>query len=158
MSASSAAYSAPNSLNTSPPIVVESTPTLTFRAPPMRAASFDTAVAVRVAVPSRSRLPVRSASQTSSAFSKALPVRRLSVSRTLGMLPHWTIDTARPLSSVNRFGSGTRKSRGVPGVGGSAGNGACAMAVAATASNAATSRHVDRKAVILVTASPSSPG
>ena len=43
--------------------------------PPIRAACCEISAPLRVVVPSRIRLPVRSASQTSSAFSKALPVR-----------------------------------------------------------------------------------
>ena len=109
-------------------MVVVSPPTLTDSDPPIRAASSEICAAVLVVVPSRIRSPVRSASQTSSAFSKALPVRMLSVTRTFGMVPHCTSATWRPLSRVNRFGSGTLKSRGTPGFGGSAGNGASGFA------------------------------
>ena len=83
----------PYSLSTSPPIVVVSPPTLTASEPPIRAASSEICAAVRVAVPSRSRSPVRSASQTSSAFSKALPVRMVKVTRTFGIVPHCTSAT-----------------------------------------------------------------
>jgi hypothetical protein len=111
-------------------MVVESPPTLTVSEPPMRAASSETCAAVRVDVPSRTRSPVRSASQTSSAFSKALPVRMLNVTRAFGMVPHSTSATWRPLLKVNRLGSGTLKSRGTPAFGGSAGKGVAGLAAA----------------------------
>ena len=130
-SATSATICGPNSVSTSPPMVVESPPTLTVSEPPMRAASSEICAAVRVAVPSRIRSPVRSASQTSLAFSKALPVRMLNVTRAFGIVPHCTSATSRPLSSVKRFGSGTLKSRGAPAFGGSAGKGAFGCFVAA---------------------------
>ncbi len=97
----------------------------------MRATCSEICAAVRVVVPSRIRSPVRSASQTSFACSNALPVRMLSVTRAFGIVPHCTRATERPLSRVNRFGSGTLKSRGTPGFGGSAGNGAVPLRAAA---------------------------
>ena len=56
--------------------------------PPHPRRFFEIWALVLVVVPSRIRSPVRSASQTSSGFSKALPVRRLTVTRTFGMVPH----------------------------------------------------------------------
>src|SRR5262245_40162065 len=100
--------------------------------PPMRAASSAICEADRVAVPSVRRSPVRSASQTSLAFSSTLPVRTARVIDTFGTVPYCTSVTPMPLSSVKVFGAGTEKPLGLPGAGGdclSARSGAAAAAV-----------------------------
>jgi hypothetical protein len=79
--------SGPNSESTSPPTSVRSSVTVTSSAPPIRAASSAIWVALRVAVPSDSMLPVTSASQTSLAFSSTLPVRTPSRTVTFGIVP-----------------------------------------------------------------------
>src|SRR5262245_14482925 len=117
-SATSPTNSAPNSESTSPPIVVRFSPTAMSSEPPIRAASSAICDAERVAVPSVRRSPVRSASQTSLAFSSTLPVRTARLIDTLGTVPYCTSVTPMPLSSVKVFGVGTEKPLGVPGAGG----------------------------------------
>ena len=117
-SAMSFTASAPRSARTSLLIEVVSGPTLMPSSPPIVANWRATASAVSVVVPSRIRLPVRSASHTAS-FSScrfAAPTTRRIV--TLGTCPKGTSVTGMPLPSVKRRGAGMTKSFGAPAGGG----------------------------------------
>ena len=59
---------------------------------------------------------MRSASQTSSAFSTTLPVRTARRTVTFGVVPYSTSGRLRPLSSVNRRGRGRESPWAWPGV------------------------------------------
>ena len=92
-------------------MVVVSPPTPTDSDPPIRAASSEIWALVLVVVPHgsdrRSDRPARPRPPSRRRCRSAW----LTVTRTFGMVPHCTSATWRPLSRVNRFGSGTLKSR-----------------------------------------------
>ncbi len=117
--------------------------------PPIRAASSEICTPVRVAVPSRMRAAVRSASQTCSAVSLPFPAAMESSTVTLGVLPHWTRVAFMPFGSVKRVGAGSWKPLGAAGAGGvafaaGAAPAAGCCAAAASAGSASSERGGER--------------